>query len=376
MEKNIGSEIKRRLECIEHKQLMFFTWLCAVRMLPFLGAKGNFKHWKEDEIQKHLYSIFDSLDYLYSGVVADAYIAKQIADNNVMKAEKESINRHKEANKMRELNQDWKYLVANTIGDLATILDIAEKAADVSKNVRAGAAVGAAEIAKAIRIAMSTNSRMDALSRVMDHAAEINAATIDAESFENEANERIKAEIAIAVERGADYDSATKVLSNLILATLCADDIVRNVSALNIVRAVNIAVHTCSPCDTHGNVERAYRAFLSADNVARNHNIAVSFEEKILEDIKCIQLGKNEEFCNDVSLYGKNGEIWSNFHVALNGIGCSYWSDLYKDVFESGFKLDREKLNFRLTEIPVEIKEQGAKAVSDFLQHSLVLQGG
>ena len=42
------------------KEAVFFSWLCAVRVLPILGAAGHFDYWEEKP--KHLFSIFTALD--------------------------------------------------------------------------------------------------------------------------------------------------------------------------------------------------------------------------------------------------------------------------------------------------------------------------
>lgn len=55
-------KIQQELQKLTKKQILHFAWLCAVRALPFLGANANFKFWKENERQKHLYAIFYALD--------------------------------------------------------------------------------------------------------------------------------------------------------------------------------------------------------------------------------------------------------------------------------------------------------------------------
>ena len=47
--------------------------------------------------------------------------------------------------------------------------------------------------------------------------------------------------------------------------------------------------------------------------------------------------------------------------------GCSYWGNLYIDIFEKNFELDEEALERRVN-VPPEIQEQGAAAVANYLK--------
>ena len=58
-EKRLREELKE----LSKNQLRTFAWHCAVRVLPVLGHQGNFNLWKSEDVQKHLYSIFYSLDF-------------------------------------------------------------------------------------------------------------------------------------------------------------------------------------------------------------------------------------------------------------------------------------------------------------------------
>jgi len=62
MDKNFQEQIREKLEGLSLEKVNLFAWLCMVRALPFLGAGGNFKYWKEDKRQKHLLSVLRAID--------------------------------------------------------------------------------------------------------------------------------------------------------------------------------------------------------------------------------------------------------------------------------------------------------------------------
>jgi hypothetical protein len=69
-------------------------------------------------------------------------------------------------------------------------------------------------------------------------------------------------------------------------------------------------------------------------------------QDIILEDILYIKNGKYHKFNNDIGLYG---DTWNNFQKALNDVGCGYWGRLYKNIFQSGFKIDKKAFKMRLS---------------------------
>jgi len=74
--------IEIELQKMSKEQVVFFAWLSAVRVLPFIGAKGNFDFWKKGERKKHLYAIFCALDAnLYLQIVARSEAAAAAADD-------------------------------------------------------------------------------------------------------------------------------------------------------------------------------------------------------------------------------------------------------------------------------------------------------
>jgi len=57
-------QIEERLKSLNlnREQICHFAWLCAVRALPFLGAKKIFSYWPENNKQEHLCNIFYAID--------------------------------------------------------------------------------------------------------------------------------------------------------------------------------------------------------------------------------------------------------------------------------------------------------------------------
>ncbi|MDR1054690.1 MAG: hypothetical protein LBL90_02445 [Prevotellaceae bacterium] len=72
-------QVKKELAKLNREQLVRFAWLCAMRALPFLGAKASFGFWKNN-VSKHLYAVFKALDTnLYYQVGADDVYAAYVA---------------------------------------------------------------------------------------------------------------------------------------------------------------------------------------------------------------------------------------------------------------------------------------------------------
>jgi len=61
--KDFNNELKQGLESLDREQKIRFAWLCGVRTLPFLGGKGDFEFWRNDEErQQFIYDILRVLD--------------------------------------------------------------------------------------------------------------------------------------------------------------------------------------------------------------------------------------------------------------------------------------------------------------------------
>ncbi len=79
-------QIAAQLQELSDEDVRFFAWLCAVRVLPFLGSEGNFDFWESevtDKVkQKHLYSVLKALDTAAIGefgAFSEAYSASKAA---------------------------------------------------------------------------------------------------------------------------------------------------------------------------------------------------------------------------------------------------------------------------------------------------------
>ncbi|MDR2855109.1 MAG: hypothetical protein LBV40_02990 [Methanomicrobiales archaeon] len=58
-------QIEEELKELDTKQIVFFAWLCGVRALPLLGAKGHFDFWEKEKVDRHLLSLLQALDIAY-----------------------------------------------------------------------------------------------------------------------------------------------------------------------------------------------------------------------------------------------------------------------------------------------------------------------
>jgi len=73
-------QLKNELQKMDREQIARFAWLCAVRALPFVGAKGNFNHWEEMYRKRYLYYLFRLLDISYYSILAGAEAAEEDLD--------------------------------------------------------------------------------------------------------------------------------------------------------------------------------------------------------------------------------------------------------------------------------------------------------
>jgi len=88
------------------------------------------------------------------------------------------------------------------------------------------------------------------------------------------------------------------------------------------------------------------------------------WESLLLNDIETIKKNKLDECSHDIGIYG---ELWDRFQEDLNTIGCTYWAQFYKNLFNNGFNIDKEQLK-RHFGVPDEIKAEGAAAVGRYLE--------
>ncbi len=82
----IDSElVEQRLQGLDRDSVVAFAYRCALRVVPILGAKGNFNYWEEKQ-ENHLFAVFHALDvtgrFLYeikSAAYAGAYVTAYAA---------------------------------------------------------------------------------------------------------------------------------------------------------------------------------------------------------------------------------------------------------------------------------------------------------
>ena len=68
-------QIENELQKMSREKILFFAWLCAVRALPFIGARGHFAYLSTADKQKHLYALFRVLDLNYAAAATRAEVA-------------------------------------------------------------------------------------------------------------------------------------------------------------------------------------------------------------------------------------------------------------------------------------------------------------
>jgi small GTP-binding protein len=108
----------------------------------------------------------------------------------------------------------------------------------------------------------------------------------------------------------------------------------------------------------------AYDAARAADDDVTYGNIQkkINLESIILQDLKTLQ--EKERQYISTEFYG---EIWHNFQKALEAEDCAYWGNLYQNIFDNHFVLDKEALKRRVI-VPKEIQKQGAATVANYLE--------
>ena len=72
----IIQKIKDEMSWLDNKRTSFFIWLCAVRVLPFIGSAGGFSFWEEKDRAKYLYAVLGAVDVF----------AAEETDDNIMDA--------------------------------------------------------------------------------------------------------------------------------------------------------------------------------------------------------------------------------------------------------------------------------------------------
>ena len=114
-------------------------------------------------------------------------------------------------------------------------------------------------------------------------------------------------------------------------------------------------------------------SYYAANTAVRTSNAAsaaritlANVQNIILSDIEAISKNK-QSFHHITDIYGP---IWQDFLNALHAEGCSYWANLYSDLFNNGFKIDVDELSRRLR-VPEAKRAEGAAAVGKYLENTI-----
>lgn len=156
------------------------------------------------------------------------------------------------------------------------------------------------------------------------------------------------------------FDASISVVAS---AALAASD-ATVYAAYAASKAVYAAVYTAS--SGHATTNSAAASASSASSASatvRNIQKYLTKDIKpiILEDLNLVRSGGKQKIAIE-----DYGELWQNFQKALVEEGCKYWADVYQDIFENNFKVNKEALRIRLS-VPEKIRELGAKAVAEYL---------
>jgi len=171
---------------------------------------------------------------------------------------------------------------------------------------------------------------------------------------------------------GSNYDEARHAINDYysIYASAAYSVVYSVVHAHSAAACTLAATHYITDC-TVSAASAAASAAAGYDG-AVTHNSAqeydydgyfcVKMQNILLADIKDIQNRRKISHI-DLNWYGK---VWTNFQQALKKENCSYWGNVYSNIFEKSFVLDIAALQKRIN-VPFEIWVQGAAAVARYL---------
>ena len=108
--RTLQKEIEQELTNLNKEQVIYFSWLCAVRALPYLGYNGDFYFWKKGDRQRYLNNIFFALDY-------NAYAKIHDANEKITLIAKPNKN----PTDYTDFNQNYSYAKAFETANAATI---------------------------------------------------------------------------------------------------------------------------------------------------------------------------------------------------------------------------------------------------------------
>lgn len=111
--------------------------------------------------------------------------------------------------------------------------------------------------------------------------------------------------------------------------------------------------------------ERAKKTKEYAADAAENAAFRNILQSIIIEDMQILLLQKEDEKLKfNTDMYA---ECWVKFQQELDNVGCAYWGNLYKNIFDNSFELDKDELQRRMN-VPESIQQDGAAAVARYLE--------
>ena len=287
-------QVKIGLKNMDKEQTVFFAWLCAVRALPFIGNGRNCNYWVNTEHIKHLYSIFNALDFNLL--------------NNIILVKDDFDKKHYYMDKA----------VAYTIDEAVTdeAVTAIEKAAEAYN-----------------KIAMNAIAKFNAI----DEAAYPYANAFDEAEYESVYDAAKDADAAKAAAYAAK-DAAYAAIARDAYHTYAA--------------AVNAAYNAANASATYKKYAADAKAYYMRDI--------------LIEDIKSIRDSKRISD-KGLRIYGR---VWDNFQIELKKVGCEYWGNVYKEIFENNFEFNQKTLKEleNRMRVPKSVQEQGAARVAAYLE--------
>jgi ABC-type cobalamin/Fe3+-siderophores transport system ATPase subunit len=300
-------DLMEKIEGLEFSQKVYFSWLCGVRALPMLFAgiviEPSFQTINGVDIflalSNALYSVFKALDSVLA----------------ICKYEFDPVDTTRY---LLEIPKD----LTNTIENIADII-------------------------KVLSIKISTTSAISKLSHSVhntnnDYRNEILRRAMEVSQISLYSGSAIAYAVDAASALGYEHIFLYNYAQNLIDPPPSNQNVNITVNSGTFSKTENSEViNKVMVCNNS-----VFNASMSLINAAvQTNSIDIEYLCAIISnDISCIKSGKIEAGVSKV-LYGK---IWSHFHISLRTIGCSYWSKLYRKIFQSDFDLDYDKLFERM----------------------------
>ena len=306
MNRNFKTRIKTELQDFTAKQMQFFAWLCAVRALPFLGIKRRFSFWKRSERQEHLFSLFWTLDVVNLLTISGIRINKEDATEVAHSAAKASVVA---ANATRNSTAH------HAIKSIACAANAVSEDVMSNKNVTN------------IAISLSTASVNNAQSAVPFFG--------------------VSSKLAFVI-------FLILISSIPFLVLVFAGDIIKQATTLNdttiliiafiLALAVGLIIYTIYSVIEKRKVQ--------------------AFSRIIINDIHAIKYDDLESIDYNTQVYNKT---WVRFIKNLRRMKCGYWADLYENLFENKFVMDKDEL-WRRISIPRREQARGVVHVAEYLE--------